>query len=745
MGANIAYTVALVGVGQIVAGLPAVKGKFQHLHAGKAGVGQKLVDLRRQEAQVLGDDVQAVEPAGEDPHQIHARPFPPAAAPGGLRPVGHCPVALQAPEVVDTDDIEETAGSLYPADPPAEAIPFHGVVVVEGIAPQLSVGAEIIRRHTGNLCGNVALPQLEKLRFRPHVGGVHGHIDGKVADDLDAQTVDVFPQGDPLAVEEELEVAVEIHILLELLGVARHCLRLSQPDVLVRPLQPALHAEVALYRHIQSIVGQPLVFLPEGVHRLLVPGKALVESLAEDGEPGFIDLSVVHIPGLRAPVDGSELLRVQEPVLYQQVQINKVGVTGKGREALIGAVTVAGGAQRQKLPVLLTGGVEKIGKGVRLFAQGADAVRRGQGGDMQQDSAAAIHRDHPFCWDLEKVGLLALHGAGDHALDDVALAQEIDNDDGQYCQDDAGHHGAHLHGAVAAPEVLDQNGDGHITLGAVQHQVGQQVVVPYPHGLQDTHGDQGGFEDRHDHQEEGPHRAAAVDHGGLLDLQGNGLHKAAEHEHCQPCAEAQVDDADGKGGVHRQEGDLRGGFGHGNAQGVGQVPQGKGGADLVSSGAEGEHQHLEGHYHGENKEVVAGLAPPGVHTGDEPGAHGAEDEDQRHRGDRDEKGVAEGGQEPLGVDGVDIVFKAGKGIAVGQLESGGGGDGGLLFQRVEEDHQHRIDPGQTQDCQYSGENGVGNLGGFTHYCCTSLERVARSWIREMAMTSRQKSTALAWP
>ena len=31
------------------------------------------------------------------------------------------------------------------------------------------------------------------------------------------------------------------------------------------------------------------------------------------------------------------------------------------------------------------------------------------------------------------------------------------------------------------------------------------------------------------------------------------------------------------------------------------------------------------------------------------------------------------------------------------------------------------------------------------YCCTSLERVTRSWMRPMATTTRQKMTAFAWP
>ena len=67
---------------------------------------------------------------------------------------------------------------------------------------------------------------------------------------------------------------------------------------------------------------------------------------------------------------------------------------------MIGAVAIAGGSQRKKLPVLLAGGLEKIDKSVGFLAQGADAVGRGKGGDWKKDAAAAVHNDHSFCFDI---------------------------------------------------------------------------------------------------------------------------------------------------------------------------------------------------------------------------------------------------------------------------------------------------------------------------------------------------------
>ena len=88
--------------------------------------------------------------------------------------------------------------------------------------------------------------------------------------------------------------------------------------------------------------------------------------------------------------------------------------------------------------------------------------------------------------------LFFLPRAGRNPFDDVLLAQKVENDHRQDAQHDQGHGGAHIHGAVAALQILDVDGDGHIQV-AVQHQIGQQEVVPDPHDLQNAHGDHGGL------------------------------------------------------------------------------------------------------------------------------------------------------------------------------------------------------------------------------------------------------------
>ena len=257
MGAGVANAVPGVGVGEIVGGFPGVKGEFQHLHARQAGVLQQLADLRGQIAQVLGDELDVGEFLGQDPDKVHAGAFYPAADLGGGLPVGHRPVALQTAEVVDAENVVQPGGTGDAANPPGVAVGFHGVPVVEGIAPQLAVGGEVVRRHARHLGGDVPLVQLESPGVRPHVGGVHGHVDGQVADDADALFMGVGPQVLPLAEEQVLDVGEQADVIRQLLLVTRYCLRAAEADVLIRPLRPGLHAEMALDSHEQGVVRQP--------------------------------------------------------------------------------------------------------------------------------------------------------------------------------------------------------------------------------------------------------------------------------------------------------------------------------------------------------------------------------------------------------------------------------------------------------------------------------------------------------
>ena len=310
---------------------------------------------------------------------------------------------------------------------------------------------------------------------------------------------------------------------------------------------------------------------------------------------------------------------------------------------------------------------------------------------------------------------LPLDCAGNDALDDVLLAGHVEDDDGDDGDDDAGHHGCQLHTAIAAAEILDGHGDGAVFLD-IQHQRGQEVVVPDPHGLQNGGGDHGRLQDGEDDLEEDLDGVAAVDHGGFLDLDGNALHKAGEHEHRQTCAEAQIDDADVPRGVQ--------------LEGIGGLGQ-------------GEHDHLEGNDHRKDDQQVHKLAQLIVHAGQIPAGHGAAQQDQRNAGYGDQQAVAQTGQEVHLEDAVNVVGQACKGLCGRQLEDGGGGEGALDLQTVEKDQDDGIDPHKAEQSHEHDKDGIPRFLLFDHYCCTSLERVNLSWISEMTTTIRKKTTAFA--
>ena len=236
----------------------------------------------------------------------------------------------------------------------------------------------------------------------------------------------------------------------------------------------------------------------------------------------------------------------------------------------------------------------------------------------------------------------------------------------------------------------------------VQHQVGQQVVVPHPHDLQNAHRDHRRLQHREDHREVGPHRAAAVDGGRFLNLQRDRLDEAHKHEDRKPRAEAQIDDGNRPGCVQMQA-----------VRGLGQ----------------GEHDHLEGYHHGENAEVIDHLAQQRVHPRDVPGRHGGEEDDQRGGQHRDDDAVLDAVPERVVAEGhaLDEVLEA-RPHLTGRDGKGVGLDKGVDLEGVDDHRQHRQHIDDTDDREDHRQGRLsaalgGNAFLFAHYCCTSLLRV----------------------
>ena len=167
--------------------------------------------------------------------------------------------------------------------------------------------------------------------------------------------------------------------------------------------------------------------------------------------------------------------------------------------------------------------------------------------------------------------------------------------------------------------------------------------------------------------------------------------------------------------------------------------------ELVSGLGQGEHDHLEGHDHGEHDQQIHELAQLVVHAGKVPAGHGAAQQDEGHAGHGDDEAVAKAGQKAHLGDAVDVVAKAREGLSRRQLEDGGSGEGAFYFQAVQQDQDDGVDPQQTQQRHDDGEDVIPHFFLFRHYCCTSLDWVSFCWSTASTTTNRQNTTAFAWP
>ncbi len=352
------------------------------------------MDAVRQNAQVLGDEGDALEPGGQHPQKVHTGALLPGTHPGGLGPRRDGPIALQSPEVVDADDVEQFGGPFHPANPPAKAVLLHGGPVVQGVAPELAVLGKVVRRHPRHL-GGTPLPVQKELRpLAPHVGGVQGNVDGQIADEPQAQAVDIGLQGRPLGEKPVLDAGLEGHFLRQLHPPAVHGLPLVAAEALVRPVKPGQAAEMPLHRPVQRVLPHPGILLregPGGLRRLAAdPGKGL----AQQGLPALFQSAVVDFIPRRDP-GGGELLLRQEAVLRQKVQVDEQRISGEGGFAGVGGVPAPGGTHGQNLPPGLPGVLKKVGKGPGLRPQGTDAIFRRQGKNRQEYACGTLHKIKP--------------------------------------------------------------------------------------------------------------------------------------------------------------------------------------------------------------------------------------------------------------------------------------------------------------------------------------------------------------
>src|SRR5439155_5495875 len=117
--------------------------------------------------------------------------------------------------------------------------------VIDGVAPKLSLRAEVIGRHTGNEARPALLVQQKQLRISPNVARVGRDEEGQVADQ--AQTLAVGVRLEPLALAEQQELR-EAHLADLIRQFAPNPVerRRFAPDQLCRPFEVIYVVELRL-------------------------------------------------------------------------------------------------------------------------------------------------------------------------------------------------------------------------------------------------------------------------------------------------------------------------------------------------------------------------------------------------------------------------------------------------------------------------------------------------------------------
>ena len=390
VGACIHHTVAGVGVGQVVARLPAVESKLHDLHARVAAFGQHRLHLRGQVAQILGDDIAAAQRLLHGVDKVPVGAFFPVTACSRFVFGRDGVVTLETAEVVDAHHIVDRGGVLHAPLPPVKAGGLVGGPIIQRVAPQLSVCRKGIRRAAGYM-GQVHLSiSLEQLRVGPQVTGIRADVDGDIAHQQDTFAVGIGLQRVPLGVEEELHRLVVADLVCQPCLCGGNDLRLPAAQG-VRPVGKACLPLLSLYGHEQGVVLQPEAL--RGAEGLVSRGGGCqqpVSSLFQQHRALIVQCTVVNgVHRLR----GGDLFGGQIAICRQQPKIDKVGVSGKGGKALVGAVAIAGRADGQDLPIGLFCLGQKINECGRFTAQRTDAKRPRQA-EHRHQNAACTHNVH---------------------------------------------------------------------------------------------------------------------------------------------------------------------------------------------------------------------------------------------------------------------------------------------------------------------------------------------------------------
>ena len=292
--------------------------------------------------------------------------------------------------MVDPDQVIELEARPEALHPPRVAVLPHALPVVDGVAPVLPGGAELVGRRPRHQRGRARLVRHEELGRGPHLDRVARDVDGDVAYDAHAAPVGVALEAGPLAEEEVLG-----HLVVEV-ALAPLCTegvdRRAGAAELLRPLPEGPEAELLLADHELAVGREPGVTrADEGVQVLGRGGQEAGQRALQQDPASAEDGPVVDATGVVPQLRRFELALLEPALAHEPLEVDEVGVSRMRRERLVGGVPVARGGQGEQLPVALAAPGEKVHELSRRAPEAADAPRPGQRERRQQDSARTLH------------------------------------------------------------------------------------------------------------------------------------------------------------------------------------------------------------------------------------------------------------------------------------------------------------------------------------------------------------------
>jgi hypothetical protein len=181
-----------------------VERELQHDHTRQLEPIAQRTHLVGDQAQVLGDERDCTKLGTQRAEQGVGGAGPPLARAGGRRSGRHLPVRLERTEVIDTHEVEPGQLRLHTREPPAKAAAPHGVPIVEWIAPELTLGIEVVGRNAGHALRLAARVEGKQLALPPNFDAVAIDVVRQVAEQKHALLVGVGLERSPLELEQVL-------------------------------------------------------------------------------------------------------------------------------------------------------------------------------------------------------------------------------------------------------------------------------------------------------------------------------------------------------------------------------------------------------------------------------------------------------------------------------------------------------------------------------------------------------------